>query len=110
MAKVELRGRLRSQGAGRGCPHGVLPGSVSGRDRAMPDQADRDFTPSSPAGGSVRAREALRAWCGSAPKRGSGALSMTACSASYDEAGTQQVELGAPVHLPLDQLELGDLA
>jgi hypothetical protein len=25
------------------------------------------------------------------------------------EAGTQQVELGAPIHLPFDELELGDL-
>src|SRR4051812_33301601 len=61
------------------------------------------------AGPAAAAQEAGQR-CGSAPKRGSGALSMTACSASYDEAGTQQVELGAPVHLPLDQLELGDLA
>jgi hypothetical protein len=31
-------------------------------------------------------------------------------SCSTDQAGLKQVELGAPVHLTLDELELGDLA
>ncbi len=52
---------------------------------------------------------ALLVWCELVSKYGSGALSMTELSDCGDEASAQEVELGASEHLPLDQLELGDL-
>ena len=47
--------------------------------------------------------------CDPAWKIGSDAILMTRPSCCADEAGLEQVELAAPVHLALDELQLGDL-
>ena len=45
----------------------------------------------------------------SACKRGSDAILVQWGSAGANESGLKEVELGTAVHLPLDELELGDL-
>ena len=52
----------------------------------------------------------MPASCQSAFKFGSDAILVQSWSSRADETGLKQIELGTSVHLPLNELELGDLA
>jgi hypothetical protein len=49
------------------------------------------------------------ALCFGVEKCGSDAILVTRGLRTYDNAGFEKVELSAPIHLALDELELGDL-